>query len=108
MGIMNNSGITGIYLAITYPIGLFFLLKTQRIVYKIIYGSILTLITICILLTDSRSAILSITICTIYIYIKNSNSIMNHIRKNSTKKIINLHFTIYITMYSLFIQFNQS
>ena len=86
MGIMNNSGITGIYLAITYPIGLFFLLKTQRIVYKIIYGSILTLITICILLTDSRSAILSITICTIYIYIKNSNSIMNHIRKNSTKK----------------------
>lgn len=86
IGIMNNSGITGIYLAITYPIGLFFLLKIQRIVYKIIYGSILTLSTICILLTDSRSAILSITICTIYIYIKNSNSIMNHIRKNSTKK----------------------
>ncbi len=86
IGIMRNSGITGIYLAITYPIGFYFLLNTKDIMQKIIYGSNSVLIIISIYLTDSRSAILSISICTIYIYIKSSNTIINHIRKINIKQ----------------------
>lgn len=86
IGIMRNSGITGIYLAITYPIGFYFLLNTKDIMQKIIYGSNSVLIIISIYLTDSRNAILSISICTIYIYIKSSNTIINHIRKINIKQ----------------------
>lgn len=54
IGIMRNSGITGIYLAITYPIGFYFLLNTKDIMQKIIYGSNSVLIIISIYLTDQE------------------------------------------------------
>lgn len=93
MGIMKNSGITGIYLAITYPIGYSLLLKTQNHIYKTIYGLILSVIIVCLFLTDSRTAILSVSICSLYIYMQNKNVITNYIRKVSFKKL-----TIYILL----------
>lgn len=102
IGIMGNSGITGIYLAITYPIG-FYLLLNSNTIHKIIFGILLLPIILTIFLTDSRNGILSVLTCSILIYCNNSNSFIEYIKKiNLKQSIIFAPIIILLSIFSLY------